>query len=165
MLFCNPVGLGGYKRTGFNAPFLLYWVISLNLDVESGNEMEEIILVAGEDKACVGRLRRRLREHGYHSIPCRSAEQVVDEMRILGTCGACVPLVVLDPNVLRNADDVLVRRLGDCAPHVPILLAGEPDDLTEVFERICEYRTQFRREQNPALADVLESTGVRIPCC
>lgn len=130
--------------------------------------MEEIILVAGEDKASVCRLRRCLREHGYHSIPCRSAEQVVDEMRILGTCDACVPLVVLDPEVLRSVDDALVRRLGDCAPHVPILLAGEPggpDDLTEVFERICEYRTQFRREQNPALANVLESTGVRIPCC
>jgi hypothetical protein len=130
--------------------------------------MEEIIIVAGEDKARVGRLRRSLREHGYHSIPCRSAEQIVDEMRILGTCDACVPLVVIDANVLRNVNDVLVRRLEDCAPHVPILLAGEPgepDDLTEVFERICEYRTQFRREQNPTLADVLESTGVRIPCC
>ncbi|UCC96560.1 MAG: hypothetical protein JSW66_12030 [Phycisphaerales bacterium] len=130
--------------------------------------MEEIIIVAGEDKAYVCRLRRCLREHGYHSIPCGSAEHVVDEMRILKTCDACVPLVVLDPKVLRHADDVLVRRLGDCAPHVPILMAGElgePDDLIEVFERICEYRTQFRRGQNPTLAEVLESAGVRIPCC
>jgi hypothetical protein len=128
--------------------------------------MEEIILVAGEDKARVGRLRRRLREHGFHSIPCRSAEQVLDEMQILETCGACVPLVVLDPEVLRSVHDVLIRRLGDFAPHVPILLAGEPDepdDLAEVFERICEYRAQFRREQNPALADVLDGAGVRIP--
>ncbi|HUV67454.1 MAG TPA: hypothetical protein VMW24_26420 [Sedimentisphaerales bacterium] len=129
--------------------------------------MEEIIIVAGQDKANVCGLRRCLREHGYHSIPCRSAEQIVDEMRILGTCGACVPLVVIDPRVLRNVDDVGVGRLSDCAPHVPILLAGEmsePDDPIEVFERICEYRTQFRREQNPTLADVLESAGVQIPC-
>lgn len=125
--------------------------------------MEEIILVAGEDKACVCRLRRRLREHGFHSIPCRSAEQVLDEMQILETCGACVPLVVLDPEVLRSIHDVLIRRLGDCAPHVPILLAGEPDDLAEIFERISEYRVQFRREQNPALAEVLGDAGVRIP--
>ncbi len=129
--------------------------------------MEEIIIVAGEDKACVCRLRRCLREHGYHSIPCRSAEQVVDEMRILGTCDACVPLVVLHPNVLRDADDALVRRLGDCAPHVPILLAGKlsaSDDLLDVYERVCECRTRFRREQNPILAGVLEGAGVEITC-
>ncbi len=129
--------------------------------------MEEIIIVAGEDKARIGRLRRCLREHGYHSIPCRSAEQVVDEIRILGTCDACVPLVVLHPNVLRDADDVLVRRLGDCAPHVPILLAGElseSDNLFDVYERVCEYRTRFRREQNPTLAGVLEEAGVEVPC-
>lgn len=126
--------------------------------------MEEIILVAGEDKEYVCRLRRCLREHGYHSIPCRSAEQVVDEIQILETCDVCVPLVVIDPEILRNVHDVLVRRLGDCAPHVPILLAGEPEDLVDVFEKICEYRTQFRREQNPALADVLEDAGVLIPC-
>ena len=130
--------------------------------------MEEIIIVAGQDKVDVGRLRRRLREHGYHSIPCRSAEQVVEEMRILETCDACVPLVIIDPNVLKNIDDVLIRRLGDCAPHVPILLVGEtsePDNVIEIFERICEYRTQFRHEQNPTLAQVLEGEGVRIPCC
>jgi hypothetical protein len=130
--------------------------------------MEEVIIVAGQDKVHVGRLRRNLKKHGYRSIPCGSAEHIVDEIQVLGTCDACVPLVIIDPNILKSADDILVRRLGDCAPHVPILLVGEmsePDDLIEVFERICEYRTQFRREQNPILAQILEGEGVRIPCC
>ena len=130
--------------------------------------MEEIIVVAGQDKAAVCRVRRCLRLHGYHSIPCRSVEQIVDEMRILESCDASVPLVVIDPKVLRNIDDGLVEKLGDCATHVPILLAdetGEPDGTNDVFERICEYRAQFRREQNPTLATVLESAGVQIPLC
>jgi len=130
--------------------------------------MEEIIIVAGQDKANVCRLRSCLRLHGYHSIPCGSVEQIVDEMRILETCDACVPLVVIDLKVLRNIDEALVERLGDCTPHVPILLAGavsEPEGTIDVFERICEYRARFRRQQNPALAAVLESAGVQIPCC
>jgi hypothetical protein len=129
--------------------------------------MEEVIIVAGEDKAKVCRLRRRLREHGYNSVPCRSAEQIVYEMDILPTCDACVPLVVVAPAILRDADDDLIARLSDCAPNVPILLfdrTNVPDDLAEAFAKICEYRTQFRREQNPTLAKVLNDAGVEMAC-
>lgn len=127
--------------------------------------MEEIIIVAGTDKTDVCRLRRYLREHGYHSIPCRSAEQIIEEIHVLAKCDASVPLVVIDRNILRDLDDVSVNRLADCTPHVPILQFGKlsaPDDLHDVFEKICEYRIRFRSEQNPALADVLQNAGVQI---
>ena len=129
--------------------------------------MKEIIIVAGKSKVDVCWLRRCLREKGYDSIPCKSAEQIIEEMDILPTCDATVPLVIIEPEILRDVNDYLIAGLSDYALDVPFLLSNEEEaqaDLAEIFERICEYRTVFKHEQNPELADVLRESGVGVAC-
>jgi hypothetical protein len=134
----------------------------------SVSKMKEIIIVAGKTKGDVCWLRHCLREKGYNSVPCKSAEQIIEEMEILPTCDATVPLVVIEPEILSDIRDDLIARLSDFALDVPFLLCKEKEevqaDLTEIFERICEYRTVFKREQNPELADVLRESGVEVAC-
>lgn len=125
--------------------------------------MKEIIVVAGENKLDVGWLRRCLREQGYSSIPCKTAEQILEELNVLPTCGTQVPLVVIDPELLRNVSDGLITQLSECALDVPFILFDGTDvqaDL-EVFEQICEYRMRFVPQQSP-LADVLEGAGLAL---
>jgi len=129
--------------------------------------MKEIIIVAGKDKFEVGCLRRCLREKGYNSIPCKSVEQIIEEMKILPTCDATVPLVVIEPEILSDIGDDLIVGLSDFALDVPFLLGNDEEvraDLAETFDKICEYRTVFRERQNPELADVLRQRGVEITC-
>jgi len=129
--------------------------------------MKEVIIVAGKTKGDVGRLRRSLREKGYDSIPCRSAGQIIEEMEILPTCDARVPLVIVEPEILSDLSDDSIARLSDLALDVSFLLCNEEQmqpDLTEIFDRICEYRAVFKRQQNPELADVLTENGVRVIC-
>jgi len=128
--------------------------------------MKEIIIVAGKNKGDVCRLRRCLREKGYNSIPCKSAEQLIEEMEILPTCDATVPLVIIEPEILSDLSADLITGLSDFALDVPFLLTNEEiqADLAEIFENICEYRTQFRQEQNLELADVLRESGVEVVC-
>jgi len=109
--------------------------------------MKEVIIVAGKTKADVGRLRRSLREKGYDSIPCRSAGQIIEEMEILPTCDARVPLVIVEPEILSDLSDDSIARLSDLALDVSF-----------------EYRAVFKRQQNPELADVLTENGVRVIC-
>ena len=129
-------------------------------------KMKEIIIVAGKSKGDVCGLRHCLKEKDYNSIPCKSAEQIIEEMEILPTCDATVPLVIIDPEILRDIGDAVIARLSDFALDVPFLLANEEvqADLAEIFERICEYRTVFKQEQNPELADVLRESGVEVTC-
>jgi len=128
--------------------------------------MKEIIIVAGEDKVDVSWVRHCLKEHGYNSLPCRSAEQIIEEMEVLPTCDAHVPLVIIDPRILTDVDSDMIVRLSDCYLDIPILsIGGELDGYDEpadLFEQICEHRARFTRRQNPALADVLENAGVAI---
>lgn len=126
--------------------------------------MKEIIIVAGKTKGNVCWLRHCLREKGYNSIPCKSAGQIVEEMEILPTCDATVPLVVIGPEILVGISDDVIARLSDFALDVPFLLANEEvrADLAEIFNKICEYRTVFKPEQNPELADILKDSGVEI---
>ena len=129
--------------------------------------MKEIIIVAGKTKGDVCRLRHCLREKGYNSIPCKSAEQIIEEMEILPTCDATVPLVIIEPEILSDIRDDLVAGLSDFALDVPFLLCNEEEvqsDLAEIFDKICEYRTVFKQEQNPELADVLKDAGVEVTC-
>jgi len=129
--------------------------------------MEEIIIVAGKSKGEVCRLRHCLREKSYNSIPCRSAEQLIEEMEILPTCDATVSLVVIEPEILSDVNDDLVSRLSDLALDIPFLLFKKEEwqaDLAEIFDKICEYRMQFKREQNSELADVLRKSGVDGVC-
>lgn len=127
--------------------------------------MKEIIIVAGKSKSEVCWLRHCLREKGYNSIPCKSAEQIIEEIQILPTCGATVPLVIIEPEILSEISDDLIAGLSDLALDVPFLLANEEGlqaDLAEIFERICEYRSVFKWEQNPELADVLKESGIEV---
>jgi len=128
--------------------------------------MKEIIIVAGKSKDDVCRVRHCLREKGYNSIPCKSAEQLIEEMEILPTCDATVPLVIIEPEILSDLSADLITGLSDFALDVPFLLTNEEiqADLAEIFEKICEYRTQFRQEQNLELADVLRESGVEVAC-
>ena len=130
-------------------------------------KMKEIIIVAGKSKGDVCWLRHCLREKGYNSIPCKSAEQIIEEIQILPTCDATVPLVIIELEILRDISDDLIARLSDFALDVPFLLANEEEvqaDLAEIFERICEYRAVFKQEQNLELADVLRESGVEVSC-
>ena len=134
--------------------------------VRQMKEIDEIIIVAGENKFEVGWLRRCLREQGYSSIPCKTVKGIIEELNILPTCGAPVSLVVIEPEILRDISDDLVAQLSECALDVPFLLFYEIDvqaDLMEVFEQICAYRIQFRPEENQ-LANVLKEAGVEITC-
>ncbi len=129
--------------------------------------MKAIIIVAGKSKGGVCRLRHCLREKGYNSIPSKSAEQLIEEMEVLPTCDATVPLVIIDPEILSDISDDLIARLSDFALDVPFLLCNEEEvqaDLAEIFDKICEYRTAFKQEQNPELADVLKDAGVEVTC-
>jgi len=135
---------------------------------EGVREMKEIIIVAGKTKDEVCWLRHCLREKGYNSIPCRSAEQIIEEMEILPTCDATVPLVIIEPEILRDISDDLITRLSDFELDVPFLLTGEEGlkgDQAEIFEKICEYRTVFKKELNPELAEVLSQSGVEATRC
>ncbi len=128
--------------------------------------MKEIIIVAGGEKVDVGWVRHCLREHGYNSLPCKSVEQIIEEMEVLPTCDAHVPLVIIDPRILSDIDRGLIDKLSDCCLDVPILPLGNEidpcDEPADVFEQICEHRIRFTRRQNPELADILERAGVAI---
>jgi len=127
--------------------------------------MKEIIIVAGKNKDDVCWLRHCLKEKGYDSIPCKSAEQIIEEMKILPTCDAAVPLVVIEPKIMSELGDELIAMLSDFELDVPFLLCNEGEvqaDLAEVFERICEYRVVFKQQQNHELADVLKGSGVEV---
>jgi hypothetical protein len=127
-------------------------------------KMKEIIIVAGKIKSDVCRLRHCLREKGYNSIPCKSAEQIIKEMEILPTCDVTVPLVVIKPEILVGISDDVIVKLSDFALDVPFHLSNKEvqADLAEIFERICECRIVFKQEQNPELAGVLRESGVEM---
>jgi len=127
--------------------------------------MKEMIVVAGANKFDVSRIRRCLREHQYNSIPCKRAEKLIEELEVLPTCDVCVPLVIIDTDILRSLSDNLIAQLSDFALDVPFLLASQeelPTDLDEIFENICESRAQFSTAQNPELAEVLKESGIEV---
>jgi len=127
--------------------------------------MEDIIIIAGQDKAGVCWLRRCLRERGYNSLPCKSAEQVIGELEILPMCDARVPLVVIDPQILSEIENEVVSRLTECSQCVPMLALSKTNghgNAAAVFDKICEHRTRFRSDRNPVLAEILENAGVEI---
>ena len=128
--------------------------------------MKEIIIVAGRDKVDVCWVRHCLKEHGYNSLPCKSVEQILEELEVLPTCGAQVPLVIIEPRILSDIDRELIDKLSDCCLDVPILPLGNEidacDEPGDVYEQLCEHRTRFTRRQNPELADILERAGVAV---
>jgi hypothetical protein len=128
--------------------------------------MKEVIIVAGENKFDIERLRDRLREEGYSSTACEMAEEIIEELSIMPICSVHVPLVVIEPGILKDISDDLVDRLSECAPDVPFTLLAGADlegDLAEKFELICAHRAKFEWEGNP-LAKTLEEAGVEVTC-
>jgi len=127
--------------------------------------MKEMIVVAGANKFDVSRIRKCLRKYQYSSIPCKTAEKLIQELEVLPTCGVCIPLVIIEPDILKSLSDDLIARLSDFALDTPFLLAGEEElqaDLAEIFEKICEYRTRLQPEQNPELTGLLKESGVEV---
>lgn len=128
--------------------------------------MKEVIIVAGENRLDVEQLRDCLREEGYSSTACEMAEEIIEELDIMLFCSVEVPLVVIEPTILKDISDDLVERLSECAPDVPFTLLSGADlaaDLAEKFELICAHREQFKPESN-RLTDVLKEAGVTVTC-
>lgn len=124
--------------------------------------MKEMIIVAGENRFDVAWLIRCLRDEGYSSISCETAEEVIEELGTLPTCGVFVPLVVIEPTILKNISNDVVNQLSECAPEVPFILLDE-ENSPEAFELICANRAKFEWEGNP-LAKTLEEAGVAVTC-
>jgi len=128
--------------------------------------MKEVIIIAGENKLDIERLRDCLREEGYSSTACEMAEEIIEELGIMPICSVHVPLVVIEPAILKDISDDLVERLSECAPDVPFTLLAGADleaDVAEKFELICAHREQFKPESN-RLTDVLKEAGVAVTC-
>lgn len=127
--------------------------------------MKELILVAGENKVCVCQFRRCLREEGFSSIPCKSAEQLVEEMRLLPSCNTRVILVVTEAAIFKDIEDDLFYQLCTMSPEVPFVLFDEPcmsfDQLVR-YDKICDLREKFRIEQYPELAKVVHISGAKL---
>lgn len=128
--------------------------------------MKEVIIVAGENKFDIERLRDRLRDEGYSSTACEMAEEIIEELDIMPICSVHVPLVVIEPAILKDISDDLVGRLSECALDVPFTLLTGTDlaaDVAEKFELICAHREQFKPESN-RLTNILKEAGVAITC-
>ncbi len=128
--------------------------------------MKEVIIVAGENKFDIERLRDCLKEEGYSSIACETAEEIIEELGIMPICSVHVPLVVIEPVILEDISDDVVDRLSECALDVPFTLLAGTDlstDVTEKFERICARRIQFKLESNQ-LTNILKEAGFAVTC-
>jgi len=67
----------------------------------------------------------------------KTAEKLIQELEVLPTCGVCIPLVIIEPDILKSLSDDLIARLIAFALDTPFLLAGEEElqaDLAEIFE-------------------------------
>ncbi len=128
--------------------------------------MKEVIIIAGENKFDIEQLRDRLRDEGYNSTACEMAEEIIEELDVMPICNVHVPLVVIEPAILKDISDDLVDRLSECALDVPFTLLAGTDlstDVTEKFERICARRIQFKLESKQ-LTNILKEAGVAITC-
>jgi len=124
--------------------------------------MKEMIIVAGENTFNVAWLKRCLRDGHYSSILCETAEEIIEELETLPTCGVHVPLVIIESEILKNISDKLINRLRECKPEVPFILLDE-ENLPETNELICANRANFEWDGNP-LTKVLEGAGIELTC-
>jgi len=121
-----------------------------------------MIIVAGENMFNVAWLRSCLREEGYSSIFCETAEGIIEELETLPTCGVHVPLVLIESEILKNISDEVLNQLRECAPEFPFILLDE-ENVPETNEWICVKRAKFEWDGNP-LTKVLEGAGVELTC-
>ena len=73
-----------------------------------------------------------------------------------------MPLVVFQPEVLRNLSSDVIGHLSKCEPEVPFVLLDQ-ENSPEAFEHICAERVKFEWEGNP-LAKTLQGAGVEVAC-
>lgn len=126
--------------------------------------MQEMILVAGNDKKEVCWIRHCLREKGYSSIPCKTAKQLTQEMQILPTCGVTILLVLIDDYILNEVKNNLIQKLGRLLLDVPFIpFNGELSiHSVEKLSSICSCRKVFKQDQYPELADILIESEVEL---
>jgi len=127
---------------------------------------KELIIIVSENDSDVEELKNCLRGAGYSSIVCKTAEGLFEELDIMQLCSVYVSLVVIEPGILKDVSDNLLRRLSECAPRVPFAILDREDltaDLAERFVQICVHRGQFKQESNQ-LTDVLKGAGVAATC-
>ena len=124
--------------------------------------MKEKITVAGESNFGVAWLRHCLRNECYSSIPCETAEEIIEELSVLPTCDVYVSLVIIEPAILKRISNQVVTRLSECAPEILFILLDQ-ENSPEAFELICANRAKFEWEGNP-LAKTLERAGVEVTC-
>ncbi|HEC02485.1 MAG TPA: hypothetical protein ENI81_03015 [Phycisphaerales bacterium] len=124
--------------------------------------MKEMVVVAGKNSLEVAWMRQCLKDEGYGSVPCETAEGIIEELNILPGCAVHVLLVVIEPEILKGINDDIISRLSKCTPEVPFVSIGEPCS-PETFERICVDRARFDWDDNP-LAHVLEQAGIEATC-
>lgn len=96
--------------------------------------MKEIIIVAGENKIDVGRLRCSLKMQGYSLIFCKTLKELIGELKILPVCSVRVSLVIIEPEMLISSTDDLVTELSECAPDVRFVLLNGDNILLSVEE-------------------------------
>ncbi len=124
--------------------------------------MKEIIIIAGENTFNVAWLKHCLKDGHYNSILCETAEEIIEELQTLPTCGVHVPLVIIESEILKNISDELVNRLRECEPEVPFIVLDE-ENLLQTNELICANRAKLEWDGNP-LTKVLEGAGVEPNC-
>lgn len=124
----------------------------------------QVIIIADKNKLRAGELRPCMGQQELSLVPCETAEEIIELLDLLPLCGARVSLVVIEPEILKDATEDLVTTLSKCAPDVPFTLLPDVDltaDVAEKFEQICSHRGQLKPDEN-WLTDVLKKVGVEI---
>ena len=96
--------------------------------------IKDIIIIAGENKADIERLKHHLKKEGYSAISCQTIRELIAELEILPVCSVSVLLVIIEAEMLINAGDDLITQLSECAPDVPFVLHDRANTLPSVEE-------------------------------
>ncbi len=126
----------------------------------------QVIIIADKNKLRPDELKPGLGQQELSLVPCETVEEIIELLDVLPLCGAKVPLVVIEPEILKDASEDLVSTLSKCAPDVPFAISPEANltaDVAEKFGQICSHRGQLKTDQN-WLTDVLKKVGVEITC-
>jgi len=126
--------------------------------------VKEVIIVAGDKQLDVGSIRACLGHLECTTVPCETAEEIVDLLDLFPLCSVRTLLVLIEPGILKDISEQLLERLSKCSLDVPFVLVGEGDsqvDLGDKFERICADRVKLVPDRNP-VAKVIEKTRMAI---
>ena len=102
--------------------------------MEQVENIKDIIIIAGENKADIDWLRQHLNQEGYSVISSQTARELIAELEILPVCSMSVLLVIIEAKMLINPRDDLITQLSECAPDVPFVLYDRANILPSVEE-------------------------------